>query len=129
MADIPCMGRPRKTLHERIVGNTFRRDRYGRLLDGRTLPVRPPWRDIDRWAAWRALGQVQIHYQNSRSSGERRGLLIDFARLVRILHGARWPPELFDYFNPDENRQAALERELEQVASEYARATAQVEDR
>jgi hypothetical protein len=36
------MGRPSKTLLERVVVGSFRADRYARLLDGELLPATSP---------------------------------------------------------------------------------------
>jgi hypothetical protein len=107
-------------LHERIVEDSFRRDRYGHLLDEQTLPARPPWRDSDRRTVWVALRNAQAHFQRSKDEGERKGLLIDFTRLVRTMHGARWRPEQFNYLTPDYSWRAVLQRAIELAGAEFA---------
>jgi len=49
------MGRPAKTLLERVLAGSFRADRYGSLLAGELLPATSPFSDRRRRRIWQEL--------------------------------------------------------------------------
>jgi hypothetical protein len=57
------MGRPRKTLLERVLENSFRPGRYGFLLGIEQLPARCPAKDRRRRLIWARLREVQDRYR------------------------------------------------------------------
>ena len=78
------MGRPAKTLLERVLAGSFRADRYGSLLACELLPKTSPFSDRRRRRIWEELRQAQREYQEAVDSkvfsavapgGSRRGLL------------------------------------------------------
>jgi len=91
------MGRPRKTLTERVLAGSFRADRYASLLGGELLPATPPFADRRRRRLWQQLRQVQRDYQEAKDSiaisAERWREIAarNFSRLVIGLHGGKLP--------------------------------------
>jgi hypothetical protein len=57
------MGRPAKTLTERVLAGSFRADRYAHLLGDELLPATPPFNDRRRRRLWQQLREAQRHYQ------------------------------------------------------------------
>ena len=91
------MGRPRKTLTERVLAGSFRADRYASLLGGELLPATPPFADRRRRRLWQQLREAQRRYQEAADSlaiSAERWREIEarsFSRLVLALHGAKLP--------------------------------------
>lgn len=88
-SEVNRVGRPPKSLLERVLENTFRPGRYGSLLLAEPLPRRPPCRDQrrrDLWFELRAIQRQCVKEPEYLSSYAR-----DFSRLVRCLHGAAPP--------------------------------------
>src|SRR5256885_4045539 len=91
------MGRPAKTLLERVRAGSFRADRYGSLLAGELLPKTSPFSDPFRRRIWEELREAQQEYQEA-VDGElfsaewyRRVAAGGFSKSVRALHGGRPP--------------------------------------
>jgi len=91
------MGRPAKTLLERVLAGSFRADRYGSLLSGELLPKTSPFSDHFRRRIWEELREAQQEYQEA-VDGElfsaewyRRVAAGGFSKSVRALHGGRPP--------------------------------------
>ena len=59
------MGRPAKTLLERVLAGSFRADRYGSLLAGELLPKTSPFSDPFRRRIWQELREAQQEYQEA----------------------------------------------------------------
>jgi hypothetical protein len=91
------MGRPAKTLLERVLAGSFRADRYGSVLAGELLPKTSPFSDHFRRRIWQELRQAQQEYQEAVDSKvfsadwHRRVSAGGFSKLVRALHGGRPP--------------------------------------
>src|SRR5436309_15440182 len=91
------MGRPAKTLLERVLAGSFRADRYGGLLAGELLPATSPFSDRRGRRLWQELRQAQRDYleavDDSVFSAERHRAIAaqGFSRLVRALHGGVLP--------------------------------------
>jgi hypothetical protein len=91
------MGRPRKTLTERVLAGSFRADRYASLLGGELLPATPPFTDRRRRRLWQQLREAQRHYQEAtdgQAISTERWRAIEarsFSRLVLALHGGKLP--------------------------------------
>src|SRR5438552_4014558 len=62
------MGRPAKTLLERVLAGSFRADRYGSLLAGELLPATSPFSDRHRRRIWQELREAQREYQEAVDS-------------------------------------------------------------
>jgi len=71
---LSTMGRPAKTLLERVLAGSFRADRYGSLLAGKLLPKTSPFSDPFRRRIWQDLREAQQEYQEA-PGGLRPGLL------------------------------------------------------
>jgi len=115
------MGRPAKTLLERVLAGSFRADRYGSLLAGELLPKTSPFSDHRRGRIWQELRQAQREYQEAVDSkvfsAERNRAIAagGFSKSVRALHGGRPPSWLREKpINPRLYR-ARLERLLAQL--------------
>jgi hypothetical protein len=91
------MGRPQKTLLERVVAGSFRADRYASLLDGELLPATSPFSDRRRRRLWQRLREEQRYYQEAVddavfSAEKHRAIAAQsFSRFVRALNGSRLP--------------------------------------
>ncbi len=85
------MARPAKSLVARVLDNSFRPDRYGRLLEPEPLPRRSPFRDERRRDLWQELRAIQRRCQAEPEHLKAHAR--DFSRIVRCLHGSvppRW---------------------------------------
>jgi hypothetical protein len=85
------MARPAKSLYARVLDNSFRSDRYGRLLEREPLPRRSPFRDERRRELWQELRAIQRRCQAEPEYLKAHAR--DFSRIVRCLHGSvrpRW---------------------------------------
>ncbi len=117
------MGRPRKTLLERVLAGSFRADRYSGLLEGELLPATSPFTDRRGRRLWQELRQAQQEYQEAVddklfSAEWRRGVAArSFSRLVRALHGGMLPSWLRDDANTARFHRARVERALAQLQS------------
>ena len=91
------MGRPAKTLLERVLAGSFRADRYGSLLAGKLLPKTSPFSDPFRRRIWEELREAQQEYQEAVASKvfsadwHRAVCARGFSKSVRALHGGRPP--------------------------------------
>jgi hypothetical protein len=114
------MGRPSKTLLERVVAGSFRADRYAGLLDGDPLPATSPFFDRRRRRLWQRLREEHRFYQEAVDdkvfSAEKHRLIAarSFGQLVRALHGGKLPRWLEQEWRAARARpsRAALERAL-----------------
>jgi hypothetical protein len=115
------MGRPAKTLLERVLAGSFRADRYGSLLAGELLPATSPFSDRRRRRIWQELRQAQREYQEAVDSkvfsAERNRAIAagGFFELVRALHGGRPPSWLREKPSNARLYRARLERILAQL--------------
>ena len=77
-------GRPRLTLLERVLEDSFRPGRYAHLLDVDELPQHPPerWMDPERWAD---VLDAQRRYRDGTTEAS------EFSMLVGALHGRPLP--------------------------------------
>jgi hypothetical protein len=91
------MGRPAKTLPERVLAGSSRADRYGSLLAGELLPATSPFSDRRRRRIWQELRQAQREYQEAvetqafSAEGNRAIAAGGFSKLVRTLPPAAGP--------------------------------------
>jgi hypothetical protein len=91
------MGRPAKTLLERVLAGSFRPNRYGSLLAGELLPKTSPFSDPFRRRIWQDLREAQQEYQEAVASKvfsadwQRAVCARAFSKSVRALHGGRRP--------------------------------------
>jgi hypothetical protein len=115
------MGRPAKTLLERVLAGNFRADRYGSLLAGKLLPRTSPFSDHFRQRIWQELREAQQEYQEAVDSKvfsaewHRAVCAGGFSKSVRALHGGRRPSWVREKpMNPRLYR-ARLERILGQL--------------
>src|SRR5438067_10748573 len=94
---LSAMGRPAKTLLERVLAGSFRPDRYGSLLAGKLLPKTSPFSDRFRRRIWQDLREAQQEYQEAVASKvfsadwHRAVCARAFSKSVRALHGGRPP--------------------------------------
>jgi hypothetical protein len=85
-------GRPAKTLLERVLDNSFRRDRYAPLLEAELLPNEPP-EGADA-KVWVELRRLQLEFRSCGAKGYEKlteSTAAEFEELVRYLHGAKRP--------------------------------------
>jgi hypothetical protein len=114
------MGRPQKTLLERVLAGSFRADRYASLLDEELLPATSPFSDRRRRRLWQRLREEQRFYQEAVDdkvfSAEKHRLIAarSFGQLVRAPHGGKPPRWLEQEWSAARARpsRAALERAL-----------------
>jgi len=96
------LGRPRKTLLERVLENSFRPGRYGPLLAAEELPARSPFTDRRRRLIWDRLLEMQEHYRTAQGDELRDAdwyravYAAAFSSYVRGLHG-----RLLSYLQPE----------------------------
>jgi hypothetical protein len=97
-SEIPRMagGRPKKTLLERVLTNSFRPKRYAHLLAGDLLPEQPPSRFRGRAKAktWAKLREWQREWQlevADRRFKQAADVAHEFSLLVLHLHGSSRP--------------------------------------
>ncbi len=93
------MGRPRKTLLERVLENSYRPGRYGFLLGSEQLPARCPAEGPRRQLIWARLRELQDRYRavpaEAPDAEDRRAAYARaFSGYVCGLHGrlASWLP-------------------------------------
>ncbi|MDP9225134.1 MAG: hypothetical protein M3P18_15065 [Actinomycetota bacterium] len=114
------MGRPQKTLLERVLAGSFRADRYASLLDGELLPATSPFSDRRRRRLWQRLREEQRAYQDAVDSQafsaerKRAWAARSFSRLVLGLHGGKLPWWLEEKRKGRPSR-GALDRALRRV--------------
>lgn len=87
-------GRPRHSLTQRVLNDSFRADRHAPLLVSDELRFVCPWRDARRRTLWRVLRRLQVNYQRERDPDWRHPLALAFGQLVRVLHGGKCPRDL-----------------------------------
>ncbi len=117
------MGRPPKTLLERVLAGSFRADRYGSLLDGELLPATSPFSDRRRRQLWQRLREEQRYYQEAVDdavfSAEKHRVISarSFAQLVRALQGGKLPSWLQEERSAAHARpsRGALDRALRKI--------------
>jgi hypothetical protein len=91
------MGRPQKTLLERVVAGSFRADRHASLLDGELLPATSPFSDRRRRRLWQRLREEQRYYQEAVddavfSAEKHRAIAAQsFSQFVHALNGSKLP--------------------------------------
>ena len=99
------VGRPAKTLLERVVERSFRPERYGHLLDSDPLPEEPPavagspfgeeyrglvWEALREWQDWYLL-HAHREKQDTFDLDGMWEITREFSWLVHHLHGGRRP--------------------------------------